>query len=83
MIATALRFQSTLPGLGMYVCYRVLKKQIFWTGPIETEPKQKQNHQTAFTPAYTILNFHQISYTKCLIIVQLIIDLKVEEVLKI
>ena len=32
---------------------------------------------------YTILNFHQISYTKCLIIVQLIIDLKVEEVLKI
>lgn len=32
---------------------------------------------------HTILNFHQISYTKCLIIVQLIIDLKVEEVLKI
>lgn len=32
---------------------------------------------------YTILNFDQISYTECLIIVQLIIDLKVEEVLKI
>lgn len=32
---------------------------------------------------YTILNFHQISYTKCLIIVQLIVDLKVEEVWKI